>query len=283
MSRAQEILLDRSVRYLMQGGRVLDRPALQGSKSAYSYGWALLENIAAVLKLCLDEGDLESFRKIESEWHELGASSLEGPGQAPRQNWRSAAGPSASGWRCGPPTSRDGRRLTVLRTSQVPWHCVSSARASTGSRRSSPPTSERPTSMEASVCLGETGSSSSWARGPTYIPTSPELLFTALLLATSRLDRGANELEPRSFLAWRKDEIEQILDRLTEEKVAGLRSSVGKRMSRRKGATQTQAPRIGSDALPSSASSWKAPALAGAPMSAPGCEVNRLMLKKSLS
>lgn len=222
MSDAGERLLDRSVRYLLDAQLILDRDELKSpdaEETALKLGRSLLSQINKILKLALDLGDLETFRSVETDWQEIGD---------PRRLHQQGLVQELSTYR------------HVLSFGLAMWAIHLSAKESLERLGESVNTmavrilSSRFNNLEDVFETYERanerdeGDRAPWgdwllmekSRGKAeahFIETSPELLFTALLLAVAKADGGPVDLQPRDWFDWRKDEIEGFLARLREE------------------------------------------------------------------
>jgi hypothetical protein len=217
MSRADERLLDRSLRYLLEARYALNPSP--GADPDEAYGRILLDQIDQALKVAIDTEDKESFTQLETGWQEIPEET---------DAWL----PSNDS-----PSGRLISHRRVLSFGLAMWvlHLVRSDTDPISEFRSVAlrALSQRFSDVEDVLDIydaatehdeGERTPWTNWflqelPEGEAHmIPTSSELLVTALLLAVAwTRPQQAEELRPRDWFDWRAEEIEQTLDRLGDE------------------------------------------------------------------
>jgi hypothetical protein len=223
MSRATERLRERSTRYLLDARFLVNRPVGEDEGVNEEVGRILLAEINATLKLALQIGDTETFTELERRWQEI-------PEEG--ESWEETE---------DSPTQRLTRYQQVLSFGLAMWsaHLLREASDHEGSA----------TELTASDALrmlagrfeavedvfdiyeqaGERDDEdrvpwTSWfleelpPEEAHIIPTSSELLFTALLLASAwTTEDQPHSLQPRDWMRWREEEVETALAQIAEE------------------------------------------------------------------
>lgn len=223
MSRATEMLHDRSIRYLMDARFLVSPVVGQGDKVNEEAGRVVLAQVNAVLKLALQSGDSETFAELERRWQEI-----------PEETdiWQDAADSSAR-------RLVDYRRILsfglamwsahLLRGRSEPEESAAKRTAADALRL----LAGRFEGVEDVFEIYERASErddeervpwTNWfldelpPEEAHTIPTSSELLFTALLLALVWTTGNQPEVvQPRDWMRWREDEVETFLSRLEDE------------------------------------------------------------------
>ncbi len=223
MSQVEDLLRRRSIDYLLDashaavvtdedGARVLDE----------RLGRIVLGRLNEVLKIALDTADITTFTKVEEDWQEIPEEELTW------EDGQDAAGARLADYRRTLGFGLAMWALHLLRAPSEPSSAPEDAR-----RQALSVLASRFTGVEEVLKVYEQAAEgeesdrlpwSDWFLGelPTgkvhVIPTSHELLFTALLLATAFTDPAEDvERAPREWLTWREEEIEQDLDSLARE------------------------------------------------------------------
>jgi hypothetical protein len=224
-SRAAERLTDRSVRYLLDASIALEHPKAETeaeAELALKYGETLFTQINSLLKVALDRGDTATFRRLESGWLEIPDVSMTGdlndPRLEPLVEYREVQSFGLAMWAVHLSKGRpieglaDDAVTEVLRLLSSRFQGIEDVFN----------TYDRASNREEN----DSGPWTNWFLSELpegkahFIPTSPELLFTALLFGAYQIgvDQVA-ELNPREWFGFRKEEIERLLLQLREQKV----------------------------------------------------------------
>jgi hypothetical protein len=210
-----------SVEGLLDAARILDYPSFrenQDLETRLDYGRSILGQLNAVMKLAMDAGDHPTFTRVESAWQDIprpiAGSQIEDPVSTDLVRRRRALTFGLAMWAvhlCREPDKAEGEPpVAELRILNSRFGGVEDVFDGYDSAANAEESERAPW---ANWFLRE--------RAPgrfDYIPTSPELLFTALLLALAHIG-GEQELElrPREWFGWRAAEIEEQLDALRGE------------------------------------------------------------------
>lgn len=233
-NRAAGLVLERASRYLLEYDLYVEEPFRETGSSteervlAMGLGRSLYLQINAILKLALEDGDIETFRHLEAKWADLfedEAGYVYGPGResattpAALRSYRLVLVLGLAMWaarlyaKSDPPApaSEDSRVecLRILAGRFADPEALLDAHEDAVDREQA---DERGVPWT-NWFLGEFG------EGVHGIPTEPELLFTALLILVGRSDFDLADLElrPRTWQRHSAQETKAALKRLREE------------------------------------------------------------------
>ena len=234
-NRAAGLVLDRASSYLLEYDALVEGPFREAGSSAaeraqaMELGEALYLQIAAILKLALEDGDTETFGNLESRWaelfedeigylHDLGAGTAKEPTPPSLDSYRLVLVLGLAMWsahlygKSDPPAPPEDQRslcLRILAGRFVDPQSLLEAHEEAMQREQS---NERGLPFT-SWFLDEFG------EGWHGIPSEAELLFTTLLILVGRADFDLTDLELRPS-TWQRHSVqdtETALKRLREE------------------------------------------------------------------
>jgi hypothetical protein len=212
-----------SVDALLSAGQAIGYPLRQKGEeqSRIEYGGSVFDQLNSVMKLALEAGDQETFSRVEDAWYEIPRRMLArddeslvqvGVELAERRQLLTFGLAMWAAHLCREPDKGSGQRpAEELRTLASRF----------GTAEDVFSTYERANADEEEQ-KGAPWSNWFLSELPPerfhYVPTSGELLFTALLLGLARIGAEAPDpLQPRDWFGWRAKEIASDLDLLEGE------------------------------------------------------------------